>query len=99
MSVVINSYQTGRPSKVGVATAIEHLRYSVKRLVCHRCGAKQLKCGRFYWDETFETRARAVIESASAAALRRDRSARQLQPDVPAVRASISRSPERPGPA
>jgi len=25
MSVVINSYHTGRPSKVDVATAIEHL--------------------------------------------------------------------------
>jgi hypothetical protein len=27
MSVVINSYQRGRPSKVDVATAIEHLRF------------------------------------------------------------------------
>src|SRR5215510_11974747 len=99
MSVVINSYQTGRPSKVGVATAIEHLRNSVKRLVCHRCGTRQLKCGRFYWDETFDTNARVVTGSASAAALRRDRAGRRLRPDVPAVRASISLSPERPGPA
>src|SRR5262245_14370611 len=99
MSVVINSYQTGRPSKIGVATAIEHLRSSVKRLVCHRCGAKQLKRGRFYCDETFDTRATAVIENASVAALRRNRSARQLQREVPAFLASISLSPERPGPA
>src|SRR6266545_5191828 len=47
MSVVINSYQTGRPSKVDVATGIVHLRRSMKHPVCHRCAPRQLKRGRF----------------------------------------------------
>src|SRR5688572_8899647 len=50
MSVVISSYQTGRPSKVDVATAIEHLPYR-KPLVCHRRAAKRLERERFNGDE------------------------------------------------
>src|SRR5688572_5547372 len=37
MSVVISSYQTGRPSKVEVATAIKHLRSS-GAFTAHPCG-------------------------------------------------------------
>src|SRR5215470_6942566 len=69
MSVVINSYQTGRPSKVDVAVVIEHLRKSSNTADLGVCTTsrdlKRIQCvtdargggssvGDFYWDETLD---------------------------------------------
>jgi hypothetical protein len=75
MSVVINSYQSGRPSKVDVATVIEHLPMFLKhsltstvrarfsdRLVCHAATSE--------WQQKCEPEPSAEVADAFAAFFR-----------------------------